>query len=102
MQREFLNEFKPEVGQIMVFGVLMNMRQGRKEEISSYIMRFEWVCARYVGALLNNDTLKQFFMQGFTKSGTIRGVLERNPRTLAEAKVAAREMEHIDRHYERL
>ena len=41
-------------------------------------------------------------MRGFVKASTIRGVLERNPRTLAEAKVAARDMEHIDRDYERL
>ena len=60
------------------------------------------VCARYVGALLNNDTLRQFFIQGFIMSSTIRGVLERNPRILAEAKVAAREMEHMDRDYERI
>ena len=35
-------------------------------------------------------------------SSTIRGVLERNPRTLAKAKVVARDMEHIDRDYKRL
>ena len=52
--------------------------------------------------MLNDDTLKQFFIQGFFKAGTTRGVLERNPQTLADAKVAAREMEHIDRDYERL
>jgi hypothetical protein len=46
------------------------------------------------------STPKQFFIQGFFKAGTIRGVLERNPQTLAAAKVAAREMEHIDRRYE--
>ena len=55
-----------------------------------------------VGTLLNDDRLKQFFIEGFIKSSTIRGVLERNLRTLAEAKVVAREMEHIDRDYERL
>jgi hypothetical protein len=33
---------------------------------------------------------------------TIKGVLERNPQTLAAAKVATRQMEHIDRNYERL
>ena len=60
------------------------------------------MCARYIGTLLNDDTLKQFFMRGFVKAGTIRGVLERNPRTLTEAKVAAKDMEHIDRDYERL
>ena len=60
------------------------------------------VCTRYVGTLLNDDTFKQFFIQRFMKSSTIEGVLERNPGTLAEAKVAAREMEHIHRDYERL
>lgn len=35
-------------------------------------------------------------------SSTIRGVLKRNPHTLVDAKVAAREMEQIDRDYERL
>ena len=102
MQREFLNEFRSEVGQSTALRALINMRQGREEEISAYIRRFDWVCARYVGILLNDDTLKQFFIHGFIKSSTIRGVLERNPRTLAEAKVAAREMKHIDRDYERL
>ena len=102
LQRDFLNEFRPEVGQSMVFRALMNMKQGREEKISAYIRRFDWVCARYVGTLLNDDTLEQFFMQGFVKAGTIRGVLEKNPRTLAEAKVAAKNMEHIDRDYKRL
>ena len=60
------------------------------------------VCVRYVGTLLNDDTLKQFLIQGFIKSSTIRGALERNSHTLAEAKVAAREMKHIDRDYIRL
>ena len=40
--------------------------------------------------------------EGFFKSGTIRGVLERNPQTLADAKKAAREMENLDRDHERL
>ena len=85
----------------MAFRALINMRQGRDERIYAYIRRFDWVCERYIGDLLNDDTLKQFFMRGFVKAGTIRGVLERNPRTLAEAKVAARNMEHIDKDYER-
>ena len=97
-----MNKFRLEVGQNMAFRALMNMRQGREEEISAYIRRFDWVCARFVGTLLNDDTLKQFFMQGFVKAGTVKGVLERNPRTLAEANVAARDMEHIYKDYERL
>ena len=63
LQREFLNEFRPEVDRNMVFKVLMNMRQWREEENSAYIRRFDWVCGRYVGTLFNNDTLKQFFMR---------------------------------------
>ena len=78
----------------------MTMRQGRDEEISAYIRRFDWVCARWVGDLLNDDTLMQFFMRGFVKATAIRGVLQRNPHTLAEAKVAARDMKHIERDYE--
>ena len=41
-------------------------------------------------------------MRGFVKANTIRGVLERSPRTLAEAKVAARDLKHIERNYVRL
>ncbi|OAE25048.1 hypothetical protein AXG93_1939s1060 [Marchantia polymorpha subsp. ruderalis] len=52
--------------------------------------------------MLNDDTLKQFFIQGFFKAGTIRGVLERNPRTLVDAKKAARDIENIDKDYEKL
>ena len=52
--------------------------------------------------MLNDDTLKQFFIQGFFKLETIRGVLERNPQTLADAKRAAKEMENLDRDQERL
>ena len=88
-------------GQSMDFSALMNMTQGREENFA-YIRRFDWMCARYVGTLLNDDTLKQFFMQGFVKAGIIRGVLEKNPRTLAEAKIDTRDMEHIDKDYERL
>ena len=97
-----MNNFRLEVGQSTALRALASLKQGRKEEISAYIRRFDLVCTRFMGTMLNDDTLKQFFIQGFFKAGTIRGVLERNPQTLAEAKVAAREMEHIDRDYERL
>ena len=59
----------------------MTMRQRRDEEISAYIRIFDLVCARYVGTLLNNDTLMQFFMRMFVKTNIIRGELERNPFT---------------------
>ena len=55
-----------------------------------------------MGTLLNDNTLMQFFMRGFVKANIIKGVLQINPRTLAEAKVAARDIEHIERDYERL
>ena len=102
LQREFFNEFRQEVGQNMALRALINVRQGTEEKIYAYIRSFDMVCARYVRTLLNDDTLKQFFIQGFIKSSIIRGVLDRNPYTLAGAKVAARKIEHIYRNYERL
>ena len=59
LQREFLNEFKLEVGQSTALRALINVRQMRDEDISAYIRSFD-MCARYVGTLLNDDTLKQF------------------------------------------
>jgi hypothetical protein len=89
LQREFLNEFRPEVGQSTVFRVLASLKQKIKIKLA-YIRRFDLVCTPFVGTLLNDNILKQFFIQGFFKEGTIRGVLERNLQTLAAAKVAAR------------
>ena len=63
MQREFLNEFRPEVGQSTALRALASLKQGRDEEISAYIRRFDLVCTRFVGTMLNDDTLKQFFIQ---------------------------------------
>ena len=60
------------------------------------------VCLRFVGILLNNDTLKQFFIQGLFKSRTIEGVLEQNPIIMAEAKRVARDNKSIDMDYEML
>ena len=102
LQREFLNEFRPEVDQNTALRALSSLKQGREEEISAYIRRFDLVCTRFVGTMLNDDTLKQFFIQGFFQSGTIKDVLERNPQTLADAKRAAREMKNLDRDHERL
>lgn len=47
LQREFLNEFTPEIGQSMTLRAIFNVRQGREEEIFAYIMRFDMVYARY-------------------------------------------------------
>ena len=95
------SEFRPELGQSTALRALASLKQGR-DEISTYIRRFDLVCTKFVGTMLNDDTLKQFFIQGFFKSGIIRGVLERNPPTLADAKAAARGIESIDKDYERL
>ena len=102
LQREFLTEYRPEVGQNTALRALASIRQGREEDNFTFIRRFDSVCSRYVDTMLNDDTLKQFFIQGFMKSGTIRRVLERNPRTLVEAKVAPREVDQLDKDYERL
>ena len=65
-----LNEYRPKVGQSTALRAL-SMRQGTEEEIVAYIRRFDSVCLRFVGTMLNDDTLKQFFIQGFIKLGTI-------------------------------
>ena len=70
--------------------------------MATYIRRFELVCMRFVGNIHNNDTLKQFFIEGFFNRSTIRGVLERNPVTLEDAKTAARAVDALERNYERL
>ena len=62
LQREFLNHFCPEVGQSAALRAISAVRQGRDEDITSYVRRFELVCTRFVGDMLNNDTLKQFFI----------------------------------------
>src|SRR6202048_2343848 len=49
LQREFLNEFRPEVGQSTALRALASLKQGREEEISAYIRRFALVCTRFVG-----------------------------------------------------
>jgi hypothetical protein len=101
LQREFFNQFRPEVDQSTVLRALASLKQKIKIKLA-YTRKFDLVYTPFVGTLLNDDTLKQFFIQGFFKEGTIRGVLERNLHTLAAAKVAARYIKHIDADYERL
>ena len=102
LQVAFLNHFRPEVGQSTALRALSAVRQHRDEEMTNYIRRFELVCMRYVGGLLNDDTLRQFFIEGFVNRFTIKGVLERNPTSLEQAKAAARAVDVIERNYERL
>ena len=63
LQKEFLHEFRPEVGQSTALKTLASLKQGREEEILAYIRTFDLVCTRFVGTMLNDDTLKQFFIQ---------------------------------------
>ena len=60
------------------------------------------MCTWFMGIMFKDDTLIQFFIQEFFKSGTIKGILKRNPQTLADAKRAAKEMESLDRDHEKL
>ena len=64
MQRNFLNEFRPEVCRSTALRALASLKQGREEEILAYIKKFDLVCTRFVDTMLNDDTLKQFFIQG--------------------------------------
>ena len=43
LQMEFLNEFRPEVGQSTTLKVLPSLKQGRDKEILAYIRRFDLV-----------------------------------------------------------
>lgn len=101
LKREILYEFRPEVGHSTALRALASMRHGREENILVHIRKCDLVCTRFVNTMLNDDTLKQFFIHKFIKSGTIIGVLEMIPRTLADAKAAAWEVEELNRDYER-
>uniref|UniRef100_A9U2L9 Predicted protein n=1 Tax=Physcomitrium patens TaxID=3218 RepID=A9U2L9_PHYPA len=72
LQRAFLEEFRPEV------------------------------VTRFVSTLLTDDTLKNFFIQGFSKETTIREILNSRPQTLADAKRAARVIEQINKEHDRI
>lgn len=74
LQRAFLEEYRPDVDQSAALTTLASFRQGKEEDITSYIRRFELVVARYVGNFLADDTLKHFFIQGFAKETTIREI----------------------------
>ena len=88
MQMEILNEFRHEVGQSTALRALASSKHDKYEKKFAYIKKFDLVCTRFVGTMLHDDTLKQVFIQGFCKAGTIRGGLEMNLQTLADAKVA--------------
>ena len=49
LQRKFLNEFRPEIDRNTALRALASLKQGREDEISAYIRRFDLVCTRFVG-----------------------------------------------------
>lgn len=75
LMRAFLEQYRPEVGQSSALTTLASFRQGKGEDIISYIRRFEQVVTRFVGDLLTDDTLRHFFLQGFYHEKTIREIL---------------------------
>ena len=91
-----------EVDQNAALTALASFRQGKDEDITSYIRRFDLVVARYVGNFLANDTLKHFFIQGFAKETTIKKILNTQPQSLEEARGAARLVEQVDKEHEHI
>ena len=102
LQRAFLDEYRPQVDQSAALTAVASFRQGKDEDITSYIRRFELVVSRYVGNFLADDTLKHFFIQGFAKESTIREILNTRPQTLDAAKRAARIVDEVDKEHNRI
>ena len=102
LQAAFLRQFRPETGQQQALVALTSIRQGPSEDISSYVRRFRVVCTRYVGTLLNEDTIKYYFLQGFDRNSTRREVLTRRPITLEDAIRAALDVDMIDKENDRM
>jgi hypothetical protein len=55
-----------------------------------------------VGNLLNDDTVRHYFIQGFSMPSTIRDILNMRPRNLEAAIVAALKVEVIDKENDRM
>ncbi|KAG0572835.1 hypothetical protein KC19_VG128500 [Ceratodon purpureus] len=91
-----------QVDQSAALTAVASFRQGKNEDIASYIRSFELVVARYVGNFLADDTLKHFFIQGFSKESTIRKILNTRPYTLEEAKRVARVVDEVDKEHDRI
>jgi hypothetical protein len=102
LQAAFLRHYRPVIGQQQALAALTNIRQGPSEDITSYVRRFRVVCTRYVGTLLNDDTIRHYFIQGFSMPSTIRDILNMRPRNLEAAIFAALEVEVIDKENDRM
>lgn len=102
LMRAFLEKYRPEVGQSAALTALANFRQGKDEDIPSYIRRFEHVVTRFVGNLLTDDTLRHFFLQGFFQEKIVKEILQARPTTLEDAKRAARIVAKVALEHEKL
>jgi hypothetical protein len=89
-------------GQQQALAALTDIRQGPSEDITSYIHRFRVVCTRYVGTLLNDETIRHYFIQGFDRHSMRREVLSRRPVTTEDAINAALEVEVVDKEDDRM
>jgi hypothetical protein len=98
----FLNQYRPETGQQQALSALISTKQGSTEDITSYVRRFKVVCTRYVGTLLNDQTICYYFIQGFDINTTRWEVLTRQPNTLEAAIQATIEVEVIDKENDRM
>lgn len=84
----------------MALMTLSSFRQGKDEDIMSYIWQFKLVVTRFVGTLFSNDTFKHFFTQGFTKKKTIKEILHAHPNNLIVVKNISKEVEQINKEHE--
>ena len=102
LQAAFLQQFRPATSQQQALAALTYIRQGPNEDLTSYVRRFRMVCTRYVGTLLNDNTIRHFFIQSFDRNSTRRDVLSRRPITLDDAIRATLEVEIIDKESDRM
>jgi hypothetical protein len=90
------------IGQQQALAALTNIKHGPSEDITSYVRRFRVVCTQYVGNLLNDDTIRHYFIQGFSMPSTIRDILNMRPRNLEAAIFVALEVAVIDKENDRM
>jgi hypothetical protein len=102
LQAAFLQQFRPVTGQQQALAALTDIRQGPSKDITSYIRRFRVVCTRYVGTLLNDETIRHYFIQGFDRHSTRKEVLSRRPVTTEDAINVALEVEVVDKEDDRM
>ena len=96
----FLRQFRPETRQQQALAALINIRQGHAKDITSYVRRFEAVCTRYVGNLLNDSTIRHYFIQSLDQNSIRCDILMRRPISLRDIVKVALEVEVIDKEHE--